>query len=1577
MFPHKLRSGAKQAPPLCIMFDPVDPKQSFPALERGILKYWQQEDTFKRSVSLRTARAGGHAGDPLNGMAKADREQGFSFYDGPPFATGLPHYGHLLAGTIKDVIPRYQTMRGKRVERRFGWDCHGLPIENIIEREHTIRSKKEIEEMGVKAFNDLCRTAVQRFAKEWRTVVERMGRWVDMDWDYRTMDSDYMESIWWVFKSLFDRKLMYEGHKPMHVCPRCVTPLSNFEVTQGYKDITDHSVIAVFELSPSPPQGGGGRGEGVLMRTGGGRGEGVFSDEREDQGVGVLAWTTTPWTLPGNLFLAVHPKTQYVTVTSEGKKYLVARDRVEAVFKGKEYAVEGTPVTGKSLIGKKYAPLFPYFADFPPPLPRRATCPTKLCEAERSGKRGVGEGVGGWGSAFRIVEGDFVTTEDGTGIVHIAPGFGEDDFNVGMREKVPILQHVGMDGKFTKEVTDFAGMDVKPMDDPTKTDKKVAEWLEKNGKLFSKEHYTHSYPHCWRCDSPLLNYATSSWFVAVEKIKEKMLDANSKTRWVPEHLRDGRFGKWLEGARDWAISRSRYWGTPLPIWRCDTTKEIDVIGSRDDLMSRMPVRFTKVTVLRHAESEGNVTPRYQGNVPGTDLTSTGTAQSKGLAELLKPGNIARIYCSPLARAIQTAQPLADATGAEIVIDERLREVEFGQFEGKSVDFSDLTFVKARRAHKLETGKVESIYHFPGMETWSQVQSRVKSFADGVLPRHRGEHIVIVTHADPALNFKHLFTREDPAKLCHQPYPRFATPESYFWDHDTEAQLDLHKETVDEIDWMGSEHDTSVHLTLLRHGETDWNVERLCQGQEGDRPLTAKGREQAKKAAQELKNMHFDGIIASDLIRTRDTADIIAKELNFAVMEYSPLLRERKFGQWVGQKLDDITAKHPLLVPSGEFGVHLETGTGGETLSQFLHRAEEAQKHVLKTYPGKTLLVVTHGGMIQAFALTAGRMSYREALQQAPGNCETREAEVRPFLERIPEVLDCWFESGSMPYAQSHYPFGELPSPVRAERAAGEGRGGEGRKKNLPLSPAGGRGPGGGGLSPGLPPGFPADFIAEGIDQTRGWFYTLIVLSSALFDQPAFMNCIVNGTVLAEDGKKMSKRLQNYPEPLEVVERHGADAVRFALMSSPAVRGEDLRFSERYVEEAVRSVLLPLWNTYSFFVTYANVAKWEATSSRRTSLPVRSPMAKAGGHPLDRWIRAEVQDLTNRMTAQLDDYDLSATCSELHETIDALTNWYVRLSRRRFAGKAGLHTKEEAMEEMHEQGRLDALSTLYDVLLTLSQLLAPFCPFVTEQIYLNLVPEEHGSIHLTDWPPQRQLSAAEEKLLRKTRLLRTVASLGLRIRSAGKIKLRQPLAKATVAVPPALLQGDAITPSEMELLQEELNVHAVDIVDDPGVIAERFAQVDARKVGPRLGERVQDILRAGKRGEFTVQEDGSVIILEEVLGPEEVAVMYRGREGEDVAADKGVVIALDMRITPELELQGKARDLIRAIQSLRKQNGLKLGNRIVLQIDGAEDVMKAHGETVLHATLATVGKVDGEGHAVELDGQKIIVKFKKV
>ncbi len=1455
------------------MFDPVDPRQSFPELERGILHYWREEEIFKRSlrslVALDTEEA-----------REGEMETQYSFYDGPPFATGLPHYGHLLAGTIKDAIPRYQTMRGKHVQRRFGWDCHGLPVEYEVEKEFGL-DRDKIRQLGVAAFNDLCRSIVLRYTGEWRKTVERTGRWVDMDWDYRTMDPEYMESIWWVFKRLFNQGLIKEGHKPMHICPRCGTPLSNFEVTQGYAELTDLSVTAKFEVKE-------------VMKV------------RKDDTVKVflLAWTTTPWTLPGNVLLAIHPAIEYARFRSKletgasigvkgrefriepNEEYIAAKSYFEFLPVELRDSLEHIEdIKGSDLLDLHYLPDFPYFAD-------------------RYAENG-----------FRVVEADFVSTEEGTGIVHIAPGFGEEDFNLGKREGLPLLQHVTPEGTFTKEVTDFAGLPVKPKDDPAKTDRLIAKYLEENGLLFEPKIYTHSYPLCWRCDTPLLNYATSSWFVDVSQVKASMIQNIQTTTWVPAHLRDGRFGNWLSNAREWAISRNRFWGTPLPLWRQEDTGELTCIGSREELAAKVPDRFTRITVLRHGESQGNLIPVYQGEEPGTDLTDRGQAQAARAATYLRQNAVHRVYTSPLLRARRTAEEIARQTGAEVTVDDRLREVRFGEYEGKPMDLTDRAFAQARRAHKLGQHDSVSPYHFPGMETWVEVAERVQSFLKEVLEKHRGEHVVVVTHSDPLRNFKHAFTKEEPEKLLRQPLPSYAEPHLFLWDHRAGGPFDLHKEYADDITWQDGKPEDAVTLTVMRHPETDWNAaDRVC-GQ-ADRPLTDAGRSQVQALLTELRPGDYDAIVSSDLIRAKETAATLADAWGKSLVT-DPLFREQDVGSLEGKRQAELDAEDPEYM--ARFREAIVDAPGGETRDQLLKRAQEALRWLRERYQGKRVLLITHARFLTAVKiLEQGDQPYR-----SPENSYRETLSILPRYRRVPEVLDCWFESGSMPYAQMHFPFSPVYAP--ADRAE--------------------------------PHGFPADFIAEGVDQTRGWFYTLTVLAAALFDKPAFKHVVVNGTVLAEDGRKMSKRLKNFPDPLEVIERHGADALRFTLLGSPAVRAEDMRFSERLSEETVRSLLLPFWNAHAFFTTYANLAGWQPDAGKRPS-----------AHPLDRWILAEVQQLTNRLTDQLDAYNLSGSCALLTDAVDGLTNWYVRLSRRRFAGRSEGTEMSSTADDQH-----DALQTLHQVLITFSQLLAPFCPFLAEAVYLNLSGDDHGSVHLTRWPQSRALTPEEQELLDRTRLLRTAVSLGLKIRSEKKVKVRQPLARATVALPKSARQ---LGSEDLQLLQEELNVKQVAVTHDATDIAEAFVRVDARAVGPRLGAKVQQVILAGKRGEFEELQDGSIKILDETFTPQEAVLSYRGREGQDVAASRGMVVSLDTTVTPELKREGQARDLIRFIQQQRKDAGLSVKDRISLQILGATEVLQTYGPLIAQETGAELGPSKGEPKEIELDGERVEVRFGK-
>lgn len=1070
-------------------FPKINPKQSFPTLEEEILKFWEKEKIFEESVEFRPA------------------DKTFRFFDGPPFATGLPHYGHILQGVVKDLIPRYKTMRGYHVPRTWGWDCHGLPVENLIEKELGLKSKKDIESYGVAKFNEACRASVLRYAEEWKKTVKRMGRFIDMEHDYKTMDLPYMDSVWWVFKSLWDKNLIYEGLKPMHVCPRCVTPLSNFEVGQGYKDITDLSATVKFKLEGS---------------------ENIY----------LLAWTTTPWTLPGNIALAVNPKIEYCEISFENQTYIVAKTLAEKIFEGREHVV-GNSYPGSKLIGKTYQPLFPYFAD----------------------KKSEG--------GFKVVAGDFVTTEEGTGIVHIAPAFGEDDYNSAKENKLPIIQHVGMDGKFTAAVKDFAELDVKPADDPMKADRKVVDWLEKNEKLFSKQNYKHAYPHCWRCDTPLLNYATSSWFVKVEAIKNQLVKENQKINWVPAHIRDGRFGKWLEGARDWAISRNRFWGAPLPVWKCDKCKEVVCVS--------------------------------------------------GQAELEK-------------------------------------------LSGKKVP-------------------------------------------------------------------------------------------------------DLHKHFVDEISWKCTK----------------------CSGS----------------------------------------------------------------------------------------------------------------------------------------------------------------------MRRVSEVLDCWFESGSMPYQGSgvrgQEPGATTPrptTPLPIKEMCGPAPLSGGSNKKAPLIRGASRAkPRDGGLNPepcNLDP-VPCDFIAEAQDQTRGWFYTLHVLSTALFGKPAYSNCVCSGLVLAEDGQKMSKSKRNFPDPQKIFDTYGADAMRLYLMSSPVVHAEDLRFSEKGVEETLRSVLLPLWNTFYFFTTYANADKWK---------PGVRVQGSGVSNKLDAWILSELNLLIREMDEKLEAYEIQAAVKPLANFLDGLTNWYIRRSRRRF------------WKSENDGDKNEAYATLFHVLVTVSKLLAPVCPFIAEKIYKDLTGEK--SVHLSDWP-ERDENRINRALSAEIATTRQIISLGLALRSREKIKVRQPLSAAVIALP----QNQEL---ELDTIQEELNVKTIEFAANPEEIAERIVEVNARALGPRVGGKVQEIIRLAKAGQFEITAEG-VKVGDEILTGEEIKIGYRGKTGQAVESNAGIVVALDIKITPELELEGQARDLVRLIQDLRKQADYQVSDRIELQIEGAQTILKAHQNYIATETLAekVVEKLDTPDVEATLGEIKVGVK----
>jgi len=962
----------------------VESNKKFPEMEKEVLKFWGDNKIFKKSLENR----------------KNDKE--YTFYDGPPFATGTPHYGHIVASILKDVVPRYWTMRGYYVERKWGWDCHGLPIENIVEKEMGSKKKKDIEEMGVEKFNNLCRSKVLTYVDEWERVIGRLGRWADMKNAYRTMDKDYMESVWWVFRELWDRGLIYEDYRSMHICPRCETTLSQSEVTEGYKDIKDLSVIAKFELDPTNYK--------------------QYENTKEEGKTYILAWTTTPWTLPGNVALAVGENIEYVKLKikpclpanrNEELKikefFVLAKERVGEIFKSDEYEII-EEFEGKKLIGKRYKPLFDnYFKD------------EKLENRDN-----------GW----QIYAGDFVTTDEGTGVVHIAPAFGEDDMRLGKEKSLPFIQHVAMDGNFKEEMSDLAGLNVKPIENHQATDIEIIKYLAKKGTLFSKEKYEHSYPHCWRCDTPLINYATSSWFVAVTKIKDTALKSAKNINWSPANMKEGRFGNWLDGARDWSISRQRFWASVMPIWVCEKCGEKKVIGS--------------------------------------------------VAELEK-------------------------------------------LSGEKID-------------------------------------------------------------------------------------------------------DLHKHTVDKITFV----------------------------------------------------------------------------------------------------------------------------------------CEKCQKK----------------------------------------------------MKRVPDVLDTWFDSGSMPYAQKHYPF------ENQERF----------EKN-----------------------FPADFIAEGIDQTRAWFYYLHIIGNGIKDKEAFRNVIVNGIVLAEDGKKMAKKLKNYPDPMEMLEKYGADSMRYYLMSSPVVAAQNLSFKEGDLSEVTRGMMRMLWNSYSFFVLYAEIDKFEADKNF-------NPKNLSG--LLDKWIISELQMLIRDFNSHMENYELHKASRLLPKFVDNLSNWYIRRSRKRFWKSENDGDKNEAYQ------------TLYYVLTELSKVMAPFTPFIAEEIYKNLTEEE--SVHLADFPMADENLIDENFTGIQMERVRAIVNLGLQFRSQAGIKVRQPLSSLYV-------ENHKIQEEFIEIIKEEINV--------------------------------KDVTNSKKDGDW-----------------------IEGKIGE-------IKIGLNKKITPELKLEGQARELIRHIQEMRKEAGYEVDNRIKIWYAEKNPVFLKFGDLIARETLA--------------------------
>ncbi len=1123
--------------------------------EEAVLAKWRKEKTFEASVANPAGRT-----EPLGE---------FTFYDGPPFATGSPHYGHILASTIKDAIPRYKTMRGYRVHRRWGWDCHGLPIENLVEKELGFKSKVDIEHYGLEKFTEVARDFVLRYTHIWREQVPRFGRFVDIDNDYRTMDPSYTESVWWVFKTLYEKGLIYEGFKSMQMCPRCGTTLSNFEVNQGYKDITDISVYALFRLVDDPK-------------------------------TALLAWTTTPWTLPGNAALAINPDIQYVkvklapavAVALKLGYVIVAADRLKALLKvapdsfidpagpaamaskanGRE-EVEPEIVAhmkGSLLVGRAYTPLFSYYANDTTTKHR----------------------ANGW----KIYPASFVTTTDGTGVVHIAPAFGSDDYDLSLKYNLPFIQHVAEDGRIVAKVKEFAGLPAKPKSEPgekdghQKTDIAVIKYLAASGALFAKEKLIHSYPHCWRCETPLLNYAASSWFVKVTALKDALVAENKRIAWVPPEVGRNRFGDWLSGARDWAISRSRYWGAPIPVWKSVDGKEVKVLASVADF-KRHAARRNTYFVVRHGQSESNVAGRVSSAATQVrdSLTPEGRAQAQASAQALHHTlggkKIDMIIASPYTRTRETAEIIQKTLGLPadvITFDERLIEVGAPGFDGKHWDDVMQHFSTRSEMYTKD---------LPGFESLTKVRNRIAAALYDIDARYEGKTILIVSHGTPV-------------RLVHA---------------------------------LAAGHDTDVGFHNPVNGQIN-------------------------------------------------PVDFVALPRN---------------DRW------ELDYHRPFI---------------------------------------DTLKIV--------------------------------DAKGRP-MKRVADVFDCWFESGSMPYGQMGYTgtpvkkFGELFDPsVPAWRhllarafTFMPGKWASGMYERLSRGKA----------------GYPAAFIAEGLDQTRGWFYSLLVLGVALFGRAPYRHVIVNGLVLAEDGKKMSKSLKNYPDPMDVIKKYGMDAMRITLLASPAVRAEDLCFSEKAVDEVAKKIINRLDNMLSFYEMYAG-ERVSVSEGEKTALPASSRL-------LDRWIISRLNSTVSEVTTALERYELNTGFRPIADLIEDMSLWYVRRSRDRF--KSDNHADRKA-----------ALATYRHVLEGIAKLLAPYAPFMAEYVYGKVVQKgklgSAESVHLTAWPTVGGIDAI---VLKDMHVARTLITTALEARSKSGIKIRQPLASLT-------LQAPLSDVGYADLIADEVNVKTI-------------------------------------------------------------------------------------------------------------------------------------------------------------------------
>jgi isoleucyl-tRNA synthetase len=1051
----------------------VDANPDFPKLEQEILKYWQEKNIFQSSIDSRPP-------------TKNEKNNEFIFYDGPPFANGLPHPGHLLTGFVKDIFARYQTMKGKRIERRFGWDCHGLPAEMGAEKELKISGRTQIMEFGIDKFNDHCRKSVLKYTDDWEEYVTRQARWVDFKNSYKTMDTPYMESVIWAFKELYKKGLIYQSMRVMPYSWACETPLSNFEtkMDNSYRERADKSATVYFKLKQPP--------------------KGAPANCKSYQ---VLAWTTTPWTLPSNLALAVGENIEYAYVIKDNECYIISKALMHKYAKELEIAegYEPTTIFGKDLVSLEYSPLFDYFKDHK--------------------------------NAFRILAGEFVTENDGTGIVHMAPGFGEDDHMLCNANNIELVCPVDNSGKFTAEVSDFEGIMVfDAIDDIIKVLKNKGLWLK-------TEQFIHNYPHCWRTDTPLIYKAVPSWYVEVTKFRDRMVKNNQQINWIPSHIRDGLFGKWLENAHDWSISRNRFWGTPIPVWKSDDPKypRIDVYGSIAELEADFKVKIT----------------------------------------------------------------------------------------------------------------------------------------------------------------------------------------------------DLHKPYID------------------------------------------------------------------DLVRANP---------------------------------DDPTGKS--------------------------------------------------------------------------------------MMRRVSDVFDCWFESGSMPYAQAHYPF---------------------ENKDW------------------FENHFPADFIVEYVAQTRGWFYTLIVLSTALFDRPPFLNCICHGVILDDKGQKLSKRLNNYADSKELFANYGADSLRFLMVSSSVMRGQELLIDKegKMARDVLRLSIKPIWNVYNFFTLYAN------------SDGIKANYNILSTNLMDLYILAKLKHTVMKIEQAMDLYDTPTACEAIDKFFEILTNWYIRRNRARF------------WKSEKDQDKQSAYDTLFTVLCTICRAISPLLPLITEEIYLGLMHQgrrdESHSVHLTDFPNVTSI-IDQPKLVANMDRVREIASAALSIRNVENLRVRMPLKSLKVV-------GSNVTHlSEFaDLIKDEVNVKEIEFSQNIADLATFKLQVNFAIVGKRLPAKMKEIIAATKAAQWQKNENGNIVIANEELNLDESSILLepKNKKGTEVLSSHDALVILDLNISEELKLEGVARDMVRFIQQARKEADLNVSDRINLFIEASAEVIKAikmYQNYIEEQTLASL--VDSEAMIIgnvhtqqgELEGEKVKISF---